>query len=64
MGAEPVDNSGLAILIRADCMRLLERGGVGRIAVAGEPVPTVRPVNFALRSAHELVPGSAGCPPA
>ena len=42
------DAGGFSVLSRADCMRLLERGGVGRIAVPGEPVPTMRPVNFAL----------------
>ena len=30
-------------------MRLLERGGVGRLAVPGDPAPTMRPVNFALQ---------------
>lgn len=43
------DARGFAVLTRYDCMRLLERGGVGRIAVPGEPVPTMRPVNFALQ---------------
>jgi len=40
---------GFTVLARDDCMRLLGRGGVGRIAVPGEPVPTMRPVNFALQ---------------
>ncbi len=40
---------GLVVLDRDDCMRLLELGGVGRIAVPGERVPTMRPVNFALQ---------------
>ena len=33
-------------------MRLLGLGGVGRIAVPGERVPTIRPVNFALQGAR------------
>ena len=37
------------VLSRDDCMRLLGLGGVGRIAVPGERVPTMRPVNFALQ---------------
>jgi uncharacterized protein len=37
------------VLGRDDCMRLLAPGGVGRIAVPGERVPTMRPVNFALQ---------------
>ena len=40
---------GFTVLTRQDCMRLLERGGVGRIAVPGRPAPTMRPVNFALQ---------------
>ena len=39
---------GLKVLSRRDCLRLLGRGGVGRIAVPGRSVPTIRPVNFAL----------------
>ena len=39
---------GFKVLTRRDCLRLLERGGVGRIAVPGQSVPTIRPVNFAL----------------
>ena len=39
---------GLLVLSRDDCVRLLGLGGVGRIAVPGEGVPTIRPVNFAL----------------
>ena len=40
---------GLIVLSRDDCLRLLRLGGVGRIAVPGERVPTMRPVNFALQ---------------
>ena len=40
---------GLMVLSRDDCMRLLGLGGVGRIAVPGDRVPTMRPVNFALQ---------------
>jgi 1-acyl-sn-glycerol-3-phosphate acyltransferase len=40
---------GLVVLRRDHCMRLLRLGGVGRIAVPGERVPTIRPVNFALQ---------------
>ena len=42
-----VDHVGLEVLDRAECLRLLEGGGVGRIAIAGQP-PIVRPVNFVL----------------
>ena len=40
-----LDAAGLEVLDRAECERLLESGGVGRIALAGDP-PVVRPVNF------------------
>jgi len=40
-----VDAAGLGVLDAAECRRLLEMGGVGRIALPGEP-PVVRPVNF------------------
>ena len=42
-----LDAAGLEVLDRAECRRLLEAGGVGRIALPGDP-PVVRPVNFVL----------------
>ena len=39
---------GLTVLRRRDCLRLLERGGVGRLAVPGPAAPAIRPVNFAV----------------
>jgi nitroimidazol reductase NimA-like FMN-containing flavoprotein (pyridoxamine 5'-phosphate oxidase superfamily) len=45
MAASRVDSAGLEVLDAAECIRLLEHGGVGRIALPGEP-PVVRPVNF------------------
>ncbi len=42
-----VDAAGLDVLDRAECLRLLEAGGVGRIALSGDP-PLLRPVNFVL----------------
>ena len=41
-------------------MRLLERGGVGRIAVPGEPAPTMRPVNFAVHDGRIVMRTSHG----
>lgn len=40
-----VDRAGLEVLDAAECVRLLQNGGVGRIALPAEP-PVVRPVNF------------------
>ena len=42
-----VDHAGLEVLDRVECLRLLEAGGVGRVALAGDP-PVIRPVNFVL----------------
>src|SRR5687768_15838435 len=42
-----LDAAGLEVLDRAECRRLLEAGGVGRVALSGDP-PVVRPVNFVL----------------
>ena len=42
-----VDHAGLEVLDRVECRRLLDAGGVGRVALAGDP-PVVRPVNFVL----------------
>lgn len=55
MGPDPVDGSGLTVLSRDECIRLLGRGGVGRIAVPGEKAPTVRPVNFALEDGRVVM---------
>jgi nitroimidazol reductase NimA-like FMN-containing flavoprotein (pyridoxamine 5'-phosphate oxidase superfamily) len=40
------DAAGLEVLEAEECRRLLEGGGVGRVALSGEP-PVVRPVNYA-----------------
>jgi len=44
------DASGLAVLTSLECRRLLEPGGVGRLAVATSNAPAVRPVNFAVEN--------------
>jgi nitroimidazol reductase NimA-like FMN-containing flavoprotein (pyridoxamine 5'-phosphate oxidase superfamily) len=56
---KPVDDAGLEVLDDADCIRLLEAGGVGRVALPGEP-PVVRPVNFVLDGRRVVVRTSAG----
>ena len=52
--ATTVDQVGLEVLDAAACRRLLERGGVGRVALPGDP-PVVRPVNFVLDAARIVV---------
>ena len=42
------------MLDAAECVRLLEMGGVGRIAVSGDP-PVVRPVNFVLDAGRIVI---------
>ena len=52
MGTQ-VDAAGLEVLDADACRRLLEAGGVGRVALPGSP-PIVRPANFAL-DGHRIV---------
>jgi len=54
-----LDLAGLEVLSDDDCRRLLATGGVGRVAVPGEP-PIVRPVNFALDDNRIVVRTGAG----
>jgi nitroimidazol reductase NimA-like FMN-containing flavoprotein (pyridoxamine 5'-phosphate oxidase superfamily) len=54
-----VDNVGLEVLDTAECLRLLELGGVGRVAIAGDP-PVVRPVNFVLDEGRIVVRTGSG----
>jgi nitroimidazol reductase NimA-like FMN-containing flavoprotein (pyridoxamine 5'-phosphate oxidase superfamily) len=46
--AESSDD-GLLILSRAECLRLLQPGGVGCIGLPDRGAPLLRPVNFALQ---------------
>ncbi len=57
--AETVDQAGLDVLDTDECRRLLEHGGVGRIALPGEP-PVVRPVNFVLDGDRIVIRTGAG----
>ncbi len=41
--------AGLEALEVEECRRLLGAGGIGRIAIAGEGAPILRPVNFAVK---------------
>jgi nitroimidazol reductase NimA-like FMN-containing flavoprotein (pyridoxamine 5'-phosphate oxidase superfamily) len=45
---DDLDAAGLAVLGREDCLRLLARGGVGRIAVNVGALPMILPVRFAV----------------
>ena len=50
MGEAPViDEAGFEVLSRSECLRLLERGGLGQVTLPGDDdTPAVRPVNFVL----------------
>ena len=43
-----IDRHGLEVMTRAECLRLLERGGVGRVVVTDQALPAAFPVNFCL----------------
>ena len=40
--------SRLEILDNAECLRLLEKAGVGRIGLSADALPVILPINFAL----------------
>ena len=49
------DRNGLEVLSRQDCLQLLDRAHVGRIAVSIGALPVVLPVNFALLDGDILI---------
>ena len=53
------DLAGLEVLSHDECRRLLAAGGVGRVAMPGEP-PIVRPVNFAYDGDRIVIRTGAG----
>ena len=56
-----VDRNGLAILDRAECLRLLGAATIGRVGLTSGALPTVLPVNFCLDGERILIrttPGS------
>ena len=54
-----LDDAGLEVLSETECRRLLDAGGVGRVAVPADP-PIVRPVNFALDGERIVIRTGAG----
>ena len=54
-----VDVAGLEVLSDDECRWLLTNGGVGRVALPGEP-PIVRPVNFAFDVDRIVIRTGAG----
>ena len=43
-----IDRDGLEVLDRAECFRLLDGGGLGRIAVTSGALPLVMPVAYVM----------------
>jgi nitroimidazol reductase NimA-like FMN-containing flavoprotein (pyridoxamine 5'-phosphate oxidase superfamily) len=43
-----VDRDGLEVLPRAECLSLLRRATIGRVAISVDALPAVLPVNFSL----------------
>lgn len=54
------DRSGLEVLDREECLRLLERVPVGRIVLTMGALPAILPVNFALDDGAIVVRTGAG----
>lgn len=41
-----IDRNGLEVLDREECLRLLAKGGLGRVGLTSGALPTVLPVNY------------------
>lgn len=53
------DAAGLEILSRTECLRLLSKVTIGRLAVTDRGLPVVHPVNFVLDGEHIVFRTSA-----
>jgi len=56
------DRPVLTVLGEAECLRLIEPGGIGRIAYSGRYGPTVHPVNYQLCRGTILFRTTQGSP--
>ncbi len=59
MGMEH-DSSGLQVLSRQECLRLLSCAPIGRIVFTDRALPAVQPVNFRLDGEHIVIRTSIG----
>lgn len=55
-----VDRNGLEVLDRAECLRLLKRSTLGRVAISTGALPVILPVNFGLVDEVVVFRTSAG----
>ena len=54
--APVTDEAGFEVLSTSECLRLLERGGLGQVTLpGGDEAPTVRTVNFVLDATQPTV---------
>ena len=49
------ESHGMRVLPREECLKLLERPGVGILALRGVEAPALRPVNFAARDERVVI---------
>ena len=49
------DSNGLEVLDRAECVRLLRTGSLGRIAISVDALPTILPVNYVVGDEDHVV---------
>jgi len=57
-----IDRDGLEVLDRAECFRLLDGGGLGRIAVTSGALPLVMPVAYVMDGETIIVATGRGTP--
>ena len=50
-----IDNAGLRVLTRAECLHLLRTVNVGRVAVSHRALPTILPVHFVLSDDDRII---------
>ncbi|MCP2350086.1 pyridoxamine 5'-phosphate oxidase family protein [Nonomuraea roseoviolacea] len=55
-----LDSSGLRVLTREECLRLLSRAPIGRIVFTDRALPAVQPVTFRLYGDSVVIRTSAG----
>jgi nitroimidazol reductase NimA-like FMN-containing flavoprotein (pyridoxamine 5'-phosphate oxidase superfamily) len=55
-----LDSAGCLVLDRAECLRLLSGGGLGRVAINVGALPAIQPVRFALQDDRIVLRVAAG----
>lgn len=55
-----LDGNGMEDPSREECLRRLSKGGIGRLGLVDETLPTILPVNFALVDGQILITTGIG----